>query len=353
MCQTAGEAIFTEDFLTPENTLFCSFVVATKVGATIELIDPSEALNSPGVVAFYSAKDIPGINSFVSTDFNYELEQLFIEDKVLYHDQPLGIIVANTKTNALRASKRVKVTYSIEKENNLVISISDALRRKDCADRIHLQKKSSVEELINNKKADIKRTGTFEMDSQYHFTLESQTCIAIPFENGLKIFSTTQWIDHTQTAISRLLNVPAADIQLSVRRVGGAFGCKITRCNLVACAAALAAFKLKIPTRFVQSIESMMRVNGKRWPCRSEYEFSVEQTGRILYISNRYYENAGCNLNENPVNLSTKEILKNCYSLSSQIYNTEGYAVITDTASNTWCRAPGSIEGICLQTTFP
>lgn len=345
MIQTSGEAIYTEDFLTPDNTLFCSFVVATEIGATIVKLDPSEALKIPGVVAFYSAKDIPGINSFVSTDYNYELEQLFVEGKVNYHNQPLGIIVANTKTNALRASKRVAVTYSKLRKDNIIIEIEDALESKE-PDRIRLFKVPSIDNLDNSKKGDIIKSGVFRMGSQYHYTLESQTCIAIPFENGLKIFSTTQWIDHTQTAVSKLLNIPAADVQLSVRRVGGAFGCKISRCNLVTCAAALAAFKLKIPTRFVQSIESMMRINGKRWSCRSEYEFSVENSGNIINISNKYYENAGCSLNENPVNTVTKFIIKNCYSFSSQIYKTEGYAVLTDIASSTWCRAPGSLEGI-------
>jgi len=64
MIQCSGEATYMNDILTTSNSLHCAFVGATKVGATIDQIDASDALKEPGVVAFYSAKDLPGTNTF-------------------------------------------------------------------------------------------------------------------------------------------------------------------------------------------------------------------------------------------------------------------------------------------------
>lgn len=54
-------------------------------------------------------------------------------------------------------------------------------------------------------------------------------------------------------------------------RLGGAFGCKISR-HLVACATALAAFKLNTPVRTVLDMETNLEAIGKRTDTASDYE---------------------------------------------------------------------------------
>jgi xanthine dehydrogenase/oxidase len=51
-------------------------------------------------------------------------------------------------------------------------------------------------------------TGRFEIGSQYHYTMETQSCVCIPNDEGMDVFSATQWIDNTQIAISDVLGVP-------------------------------------------------------------------------------------------------------------------------------------------------
>jgi xanthine dehydrogenase/oxidase len=74
----------------------------------------------PGVVAFYSAKDIPGINNFMPLcfdGFHYEVEEIFCSKKLLYHGQPVGIVLAETFELAYKARNLIKVEYSFEKES--------------------------------------------------------------------------------------------------------------------------------------------------------------------------------------------------------------------------------------------
>lgn len=331
------------DILTPDNSVYCAFVNATKVGASIEQIDPSEALKMPGVIAFYTAKDIPGTNNTVEPELGYEVEELFTAEMVRYYDQPLGMIVALTSNLASRAASKVKVLYS--KGSNVIMpTLNDVLEHKRM-DRVHKLAPSKIKDIKLSDDADVQGKGVFEMGLQYHYTIEPMTCVAVPIDDGLQVWSTTQWIDQTQSVIAKLLQIKIADVQMKVKRLGGGYGSKISKANAVACAASLAAYKLNRPARFVQTIESMMNCNGKRWACRSDYEFHVKSNGKIVGLKNIFYEDAGCNLNENPVPELSILCAKNCYDFTADNYKLEGNAVVTDAPSSAWCRAPGSVEG--------
>ncbi|XP_075144825.1 uncharacterized protein LOC142219934 [Haematobia irritans] len=346
LIQCSGEATYMNDTLTPQNAVHCAFVNATKVGATIERIDPSEALSVPGVIAFYSAKDIPGSNTFVDPSFGYEVEELFASKTVRYYDQPLGMIVALSSDIANRAASKVKVIYSNGAE--LIMPTLPDVFANNRMDRVHSITPSDLKEIELSAAADFSGKGILDMGLQYHFTMEPQTCVAVPFEQGLQVWATTQWMDHTQSVISKMLQMKAADVQLKVRRLGGGYGSKISRGNPVACAASLAAYKLNRPARFVQTIESMMNCNGKRWGCRSDYEFHVKANGKIVGLRNTFYEDGGCSLNENPVDGHSTACAKNCYAFTANNHKLDGNAVVTDATSSTWCRAPGSVEGIAM-----
>lgn len=116
----------------------------------------------------------------------------------------------------------------------------------------------------------------------------------------------------------------------------------------MACAASLAAYKLNRPARFVQSLESMMDCNGKRWACRSDYQCHIRDNGKIVGLSHDYFEDAGWCPNDSPVNLQSKFTASNCYDFTEKNFKLNGHEVLTDAPSSSWCRAPGSVEGIAM-----
>lgn len=61
-------------------------------------------------------------------------------------------------------------------------------------------------------------------------------------------------------------------IDVFVRRLGGAYGLKITRSTQVSIASSLIAYKLNRPCRFIQSLRANMRAVGKRLPASCNYE---------------------------------------------------------------------------------
>ncbi|KAH8327480.1 hypothetical protein KR074_004615 [Drosophila pseudoananassae] len=349
LIQCSGEASYVNDLLTPSSSVFCAFVTAKRVGATIEMIDPRSALQCKGVLGFYAAKDIPGVNSIVTvTRETPEAEELFAAGRIKYYDQPLGVVAALTQDSAAYAATLVKVTYARD-QRKVYTSMRQVLAEKQ-ADRIVCltQEEQNPVALGPLAPGDVQGKGIFEMGSQYHFSMEPQMTIVVPLDNILQVYSSTQWMDGTQGAIAHMLGVTVNSIQLQVRRVGGGYGAKVTRANFAACAAALVASKLNRPVRFVQTIESMMETLGKRWACRSDYEFRVRASGSIILLTNNYYEDAGCSLNENVVDFLTLPALRNVYNLADTNFRVKGSAILTDAPSSTWCRAPGSAEGIAM-----
>uniref|UniRef100_A0A1B6CM27 Indole-3-acetaldehyde oxidase n=2 Tax=Clastoptera arizonana TaxID=38151 RepID=A0A1B6CM27_9HEMI len=344
--QCSGEAQYINDIPCLPNELHGALVLTTVAGGEIVTIDPSEALAIPGIVAFFSAKDIPGKNNFTPfEDGATEEEVLFCDGKVLYYGQPLGIIVGDSQEIALKAAHKVSVTYS-KPSDNPVLDIKDIVSRND-ESKIFLQSEIlPIEEDTDahNEHPIVCVSGKCELQGQYHFTMELQTCICVPVEDGFDLYSSTQWMQNVQDAVSNVLNVPSHCINMKIRRVGGGYGSKLTRSSMVASACAVASKCLNRPVRLVLSLETNMAAIGKRYPCYTEYHAKVNaNTGKILELEAKLYEDAGCSLNDRVVHDSLF-FMKQTYN--SDNWTIKGYAVKTDHASNTWCRSPGSTEGI-------
>lgn len=41
--------------------------------------------------------------------------------------------------------------------------------------------------------------------TQYHFSMETLVCVTLPTEDGLSVYTSTQWIDSVHVVISRAL----------------------------------------------------------------------------------------------------------------------------------------------------
>lgn len=158
------------------------------------------------------------------------------------------------------------------------------------------------------------------------------------------------------------MSIANFSINIKVRRLGGAYGAKISRATQIACACALVCYKLNRPARFIMTIESNMRAVGKRYDTRQEYEAGVDASGRIQYLNSKYWGNSGCNFNEYQApfisehmkryvddddnnnhdngKIITTIYLCSCYDTSSWTF--VGLETKTNIPSNTYCRAPGA-----------
>ena len=82
--------------------------------------------------------------------------------------------------------------------------------------------------------------------------METNSCLAIPSnEDGeLTVYASTQNPTEGQKLIAHALNISMNKVVVKVKRLGGGFGGKETRCTPLMVAAAFAASKLNLPVKF-------------------------------------------------------------------------------------------------------
>ncbi|GFO39138.1 indole-3-acetaldehyde oxidase [Plakobranchus ocellatus] len=205
--QAAGEAMFVDDMPKFQNELYAVFVLADVASATIESIDASEALKLPGVTHFFSAKDIIGENNYMYGGSLLPLapHELFASKEVFFNGQPLGLVLAETQAMATTAAKLVKVTYS--KIRTPVLSVEESLA-KDME-----FKDARITKVVGTpdeawKTVDQKVEGTVKMGSQYHFYMETQVSLAVPSEDSIDVYSSTQSSDACQDSAAQIIGKP-------------------------------------------------------------------------------------------------------------------------------------------------
>ena len=108
--QSSGEAIYVDDIPRIKGELHMDFVLSTKAHANILEIDESQALQIPGVAAFYCHKDIDADCNQYTMVLEPD-EVLFAQGTVLCVGQVIGVILAETPEIAAQAVDLVHVSY--------------------------------------------------------------------------------------------------------------------------------------------------------------------------------------------------------------------------------------------------
>lgn len=263
-------------------------------------------------------------------------EEIFCNERVLYYEQPIGILVGTDEKLVNKMVDLVHVEYELPNVSPL-LSVRQVLK-SDQKNRIVDIKTVTAK----RKGSDIKHIvkGSFDIYHQYHFHMETQSCSVIPTEDGLDIFPSTQFISLIQNSVAEMLNIQRNKLNITVRRCGGAFGAKISRCGLIVCAASLAAWKLKKPVKIHMRLPSNIAVFGKRWPLSTDYEVGLNNAGVIQYLNCTHYTDVGAIYSENNI-LQLQSLFSDNYI--SDTFTIRFCKAITDTATNTWARAPGKI----------
>ncbi|XP_055687210.1 xanthine dehydrogenase/oxidase-like [Lutzomyia longipalpis] len=351
--QCAGEVKYVNDLPYMINEVWAAFVMAKEVLSTVVDIDAKDALRIPGVVAFFTAADIPGANSFMTQVFIEPLqvvepEEVFCSGKVRYHSQPVGIILAESLDLALKAAELVKITYNPSAdERKLMLTVEDVLEAGEDERIINFAKHLEAETQGNDTATTI--TGNIAFSSQYHFYMEPQTTVCVPTLDGMIVHCASHFLHFAQMGIAQVLNIPQNSISMKIEQIGGSFGGKNSKSVHVACAAAVACYHLRRPVRFVMSIEQNMMIIGKRFPASSYYAVEINKQGIVQKLDCTYCVNMGASRNEGPDQPSIIAYFTNLYNTTTWSLNIRG--VLTDLHPHTWFRAPDALEPFAINET--
>jgi xanthine dehydrogenase/oxidase len=116
--------------------------------------------------------------------------------------------LATTREAAFLGATKVRVTY--ENIETPVVKIEESLeeaRTEGKMESLQVRTAKSPKEAVEAEPKHV-ISGKFQIGGQHHFQMEPHSTLCIPTENGLRVYSATQWIDNTQAMLSSALKLP-------------------------------------------------------------------------------------------------------------------------------------------------
>ncbi|RJF96232.1 xanthine dehydrogenase molybdopterin binding subunit [Noviherbaspirillum saxi] len=332
-----GEATYTDDIPEIQGTLHAALGLSHKAHARVHGMDLKEVKASIGVVAVYTAKDIPGTNDCGPIIHD---DPILADGLVQYVGQPLFVVIADTHDNARRAARLAKVDYE---ELPAILTPQDARKAQSFVlPPMHLARGNCRQAL---ERAPHKVKGELYVGGQEQFYLEGQISYAIPKEDrGMLVYCSTQHPSEMQHVVAHALGLHSHHVVVECRRMGGGFGGKESQSALWASAAAISAALLKRPVKLRADRDDDMMVTGKRHCFYYEYEVGYDDEGRIVAAKVEMVSRAGYSADlSGPVATRAVCHFDNAYYLSD--VDIVAMCGKTNTQSNTAFRGFGGPQG--------
>lgn len=334
-----GEALYTDDLcLRFPGLLHAWPVTAPHAHARVLKIATDDVRSKPGVAAILTVADVPGEND---TGSNRHDEPLFPAE-VLYHQQPVAWVLAESIEEARAAAAAVHVEYE---PLPAILTIEDAIaERSFLADQMRITRG----DVAAIDRSPLKFSGELKVGGQEHFYLETQSAIArLDETGGIVVDSSTQHPTETQDVVARVLGIPWHRVTVQCLRMGGAFGGKEVQANAWAAVAALGARKTRRPVRVRLPRMLDMVLTGKRHPFLARYEAGFQEDGRLDGVRIALYSDGGWSLDLSaPVMSRAMFHCDNAYLLRSA--EITGQICRTHKTSQTAFRGFGGPQGMIV-----
>ena len=335
-----GSATFTDDMPELAGTLYAALIMSPVAHGELigDGIDRDAILKAHGVVAVYTAKDIPGENNCGPIVHD---DPFLAVGKVEFLGQAVAVVVAREMLYAREAAHKAKV---LVKELPPILTIDEAMAAKSFVMPAKGITRGNASEAIANAPRKVK--GSTETGQQEQFYMEGQITYAVPREDGqLTLYSSTQHPDGNQREAAAALNLSTNDVEVICRRMGGGFGGKEGNASIFSQSAALAAFKLQKPVKLRVNRDDDMMITGKRHDFRIDYEVGYDDEGRILGADIALLSRCGYSTDySGPVNDRACLHIDNCYFIPN--LKLISHRCKTNTQSATAFRGFGGPQGM-------
>uniref|UniRef100_A0A3P8S0Z1 Aldehyde oxidase 1 n=1 Tax=Amphiprion percula TaxID=161767 RepID=A0A3P8S0Z1_AMPPE len=309
-----GEAVYCDDIPKTDGELFLGLVTSSRAHAKITAVDVSQALQLPGVVDVVTAHDIPGMKF---RPMSGQEEELMAETEV----ECLHVFVLESE--AIEKSSYYEPRRSIERGN-----VTEAFEK---VDQIY--------------------EGEMRMGGQEHFYMETQSMLVVPVgeEMEFDVYVSTQSPSAIQEAVAETLGISSNRVTCHVKRIGGAFGGKVTKTSHLVSITSVAALKTNRAVRCVLERGDDMLITGGRHPVMARYKVQVGfmNDGRIVAADMEYFTNAGNTIDESVLVVEKMLVhMDNVYNIPN--LRGRGAACRTNLPSNTAFRGFGVPQGLLM-----
>ena len=248
--------------------------------AKVLAIHPEEALALDGVIGVYTADDIPG--EVKVGHLKHDWDTMIPVGKVTHYlGDAICLVVAENQDILEQAKLKVKVDYEVL---DPVLDPFEAM--KPDAPLVHGDGNILAHEHLVRGDADkviaeskYKVTTHYETPWTEHAFLEPECAVAMPFDDGVFIYSSDQGTYDTQHECCIMLGLPPEKVIVENKLVGGGFGGKED--VSVQHHAALLAYLTKRIVKVKLSRQESIVVHPKRHPMWMDITTACDENGYL------------------------------------------------------------------------
>ena len=297
--KVTGAARYPGDFVM-DRLCHMKILFARRPHAIVTAIDTRQAEQAPGVIAVYTAKDVP------NNEYGLIMPDQPVlcgpgsakagGDRVRFVGDQVAVIVAETEKQADHARALIEVEYA---DLPVITNPLDAL--KPDAIQILPDKPGNILQHFRIRKGDVDAVwdkcaaivvGEYATPYQEHAFLQPEAGIAYLDDQGrVTVVVAGQWTHEDQEQIAHALKLPLDQVRVLYPAIGGAFGGREDMS--VQIVLALAAWKLQRPVKIIWSREESMIGHHKRHPMRLKATWGARADGKLLAAQVEVIADAG------------------------------------------------------------
>ncbi|MHB8193685.1 MAG: xanthine dehydrogenase family protein molybdopterin-binding subunit [Bellilinea sp.] len=291
--KVTGEALFPGDF-NLENQAYMKILFAGRPHALILRVDITQAVALPGVLAVFTAEDVP-VNEYglivndqpVLCGLNSPKPHA---DRVRFAGDQVALVVAETEEIAAEALELIKVEYQdlpIITDPRVALQADQPLLHPDHGSNVFIKyriRKGDVDSAFAG--ADVIVEGYYQTPAQEHAYLQPEAGISYVDEEGrVTVIVGGQWTHEDREQIAHALGLPEEQIRVIYPAIGGAFGGREDMS--VQIVLALAAWRLNQrginrPVKIIWSREESIIGHHKRHPYIIHTRWGADKNGKVV-----------------------------------------------------------------------
>ncbi len=334
-----------------DGQLWMKIRFADRVHARILSIDTAEAEAYPGVVAVFTAKDVP-VNEYGLIVRDQPVlcgpgSSKAGADIVRCVSDQVALVVADSEEAAAEAAKLIAIEY----EDLPVVDDVEAAMA-DGAPQLHEGVENNI--LVHYRirhgdieagweQADVIVEGEYRTGAQEHAYLQPEAGLGyIDEEERVTIVVAGQWVHEDREQVAHALGLPEERVRIIYPAIGGAFGGREDMS--VQIVLGLAAMKLRRPVKIIWSREESIIGHHKRHPFLIRARWGATKDGKVVAAESEVLQDAGAYA------YTSTKVLGNAHFMATGPYEipnakTDSYSVYTNNVPGGAFRGFGAPQG--------
>lgn len=337
--KVTGAAPFTAD-LDRAGLAHAALVNSTIAAGRIIDIDLTEAEAAPGVLCILTHRNAPKMaEAPLLLDMkgaSFTSQPVMQDDRIRWNGEPVALVVAETREEALHAASLVRPLYEAEPPR-LRLDPGAARHPPDVFGEPPVLTRGDAEAALRT--ADVAVDAQYRTPRQNHAAIELHVVTAEWHDaRSLTLHDASQAVAQTQVTLAKVFRLKPKNVRVVSRFVGGAFGNKMVWSHQILCAAA--ARMAKRPVRLMLTREDVFRITGGRTQTLQRVAIGARADGTLAALIHTGITATGI---ENGFPEQFSFPARHLYAAESYLIDQK--IVELDTVANASMRAPGESVG--------